>query len=312
MRFERLDLNLLVALDALIEERSVSTAARRLFLSQPAVSGALNRLREYFGDELLVPSGRQMILTPKAEELREPVRESLNFIRARITTPGEFDPATAEREFKIVTSDYAYHVIVSEVIRQAAKLAPGVTFELAPTDRMASEQLERGEVDLFLTISSHMDKTHPQEILFDDEHAVIAWSEGKYGKTLTAEDFLEAGHVVVYFGPERYPAFTETYFVQQGIDRRIELRLPTFAGLPESVIGTNRLATMYRRHARYFEKSLPITIHESPLPLPRIVEQIQWHSIRDNDKGLKWLLGLFLQQAAKLTSGPAANQTEGL
>lgn len=309
MRFERLDLNLLVALDALIEERSVSAAARRLFLSQPAVSGALNRLREYFGDDLLVPSGRQMILTPKAEELRGPVREAFNFIRAKITIPGEFDPGTAIREFKIVTSDYAFHVIVSEVIRQAAKLAPGVTFELAPTDRMATEQLERGEVDLFLTISSHMDKGHPQETLFDDEHAVIAWSQGKYGKNLTAEDFLGAGHAVAYFGPERYPAFTETYFVQQGIDRRIEVRLPTFASLPEAVIGTDRLATMYRRHAEYFERFLPIKIHDSPLPLPRVVEQIQWHSIRNNDKGLKWLLGLFLEEAARLVPVGAGNPT---
>src|SRR5687767_5141559 len=107
MRFERLDLNLLVALDVLIEERSVSVAANRLFLSQPALSGALNRLREYFNDELLVQSGRQMILTPKAEELRAPVREALMFIRSRITTPSDFDPATAQRKFILVASDYA-------------------------------------------------------------------------------------------------------------------------------------------------------------------------------------------------------------
>src|SRR4051812_4555036 len=104
MRFERLDLNLLVAFDALIEDRSVSMAAKRLFLSQPALSGALNRLRDFFGDELLVPSGRQMIPTPKAEELRGPVREALMLIRSRITTPSTFDPATADRLFSLAAS----------------------------------------------------------------------------------------------------------------------------------------------------------------------------------------------------------------
>jgi LysR family nod box-dependent transcriptional activator len=83
MRFERLDLNLLVALDALIEDRNVSMAARRLYLSQPALTGALNRLRDFFGDDLLIPSGRQMMLTPKAEELRGPVREALMLIRTK-------------------------------------------------------------------------------------------------------------------------------------------------------------------------------------------------------------------------------------
>jgi LysR family transcriptional regulator, nod-box dependent transcriptional activator len=106
MRFERLDLNLLVVLDELIQEKSVSAVARRLNLSQPAISGSLNRLREYFGDDLLVPSGRTMLLTPKAEELREPVRDALMLIRTRITTPTAFDPATAERRFVLTASDY--------------------------------------------------------------------------------------------------------------------------------------------------------------------------------------------------------------
>ncbi|MGD4540209.1 LysR family transcriptional regulator, partial [Xanthomonas citri pv. citri] len=106
MRFERLDLNLLVALDVLIAERSVSAAAKRLHLSQPAVSGALNRLREFFRDDLLVQVGRQMVLTPKADELADPVRDALLLIRTRITQPAGFDPATAEREFTIVASDY--------------------------------------------------------------------------------------------------------------------------------------------------------------------------------------------------------------
>ncbi|WP_114955063.1 LysR family transcriptional regulator [Sphingosinicella terrae] len=304
MRFDRLDLNLLVALDALIEDRSVSSAAKRLYLSQPALSGALNRLRDYFADDLLVQSGRQMILTPKAEELRGPVREALLFIRSRITTPLEFDPATAERKFSIVASDYAYHVLVGDVLLDAYNQAPGVTFELSSPDRLGGERLERGEIDLMITINTHLSDAHPKQPLYSDEHAVICWSEGRHKDGLTRESFIEAGHVIAVFGPERHPAFTELFFAQQGLNRRVEVSMPSFAALPPAVVGTDRLATMYRRHAEYFAKRLPITIHAPPLPMPAVVEEMQWHSLRTNDHGVQWLVGLFKARAAALPRNP--------
>ena len=119
---------------------------------------------------------------------------------------------------------------------------------------------------------------------------------------VTPESFLEAGHVVALFGPERHPAFTETYFAQQGINRKIEVRLPFFSALPNAVVGTNRLATMYRRHAEYFAGLLPITIHEPPIFLPTIQEDAQWHSLRSADEGLRWLVGLVQSEAQKMTN----------
>ncbi len=300
MRFERLDLNLLVALDVLIEDRSVSLAARRLFLSQPALSGALNRLRDYFGDELLVPSGRQMILTPKAEELRGPVREALMLIKAKITTPLAFDPATAERNFTIVASDYAFHVLGAGVIAAAARIAPGVTFDFEPTGRRASERFERGESDLLLTISTFMSDGHPHVPLFTDEHAVICWSEGIHKDGISQDSFFAAGHAVAFFGGDRHPAFTETYFAQQSINRKIELRLPSFTALPIAIVGTDRLATMYRRHAEHFARTLPIAVFDPPVTLPTVREDVQWHSLRSADAGLKWLIELVREQARKM------------
>jgi LysR family nod box-dependent transcriptional activator len=298
MRFERLDLNLLVALDVLIEDRSVSLAAKRLFLSQPALSGALNRLREFFGDELLVPSGRQMILTAKAEELRGPVREALMLIRSRITTPSAFDPATADRLFSIAASDYAYNVLLARVMAEASKVAPNVKFELTPTGPLSMERFERGEVDLLITISGYLLDNHPTCPLYEDEHAVICWSGGKHANHITEQSFFDASHVVAFFGPERHPAFTETYFAQQGLRRHIAVRLPTFAGMPQAVIGTDHVATMYRRHAEYFAAFLPIVIHEPPVAMPRIREDGQWHSTRKSDHGLQWLIDLVRRTAA--------------
>jgi LysR family nod box-dependent transcriptional activator len=300
MRFERLDLNLLVALDAFIEDRSVSNAAKRVHLSQPAMSGALTRLREFFGDDLLVPLGRQMILTPKAEELRAPVREALMLIRAKITTPGRFDPATAERQFTIIASDFAYDVLLVDVFAQAAMLAPGLSFDVFSTSKRGAEMMERGEADLLITIPGYQNEEHPRVPLFEDEHAIIAWKEGPYGRRLDEEGFFAAHHAVVLFGRDRHPAFSESFFERQGVRRKIQLRVPTFNALPAAVIGTDRIATMYSRHAKRFARTQPITVHRPPIQMPNVTEELQWHTLKSSDQGLQWLVGLIRDCAGKM------------
>lgn len=289
MRFERLDLNLLVALDALIELRSVSLTARRLNLTQPAVSAALGRLREFFGDDLLVASGRTMVPTAKADELRAPVREMLNFVRAKITTPATFVPSEAERKFVICGSDYTFEILVAHALRALAKPAPGLTFDFIPLDNRAEERLERGEVDILLTISKFAFAHHPRQSLFKDEHCVIACSSGQFGKTLTAEQYLEAGHAIAYFGPDRRPSIADQHLEERAVQRRIEVSVPSFSKLAAIVMGTDRLATIPRRLGQHYQSTLPLTVHPVPLPLPEIVGEMQWHKLRDNDQGIAYV-----------------------
>ena len=120
MRLDRFDLNLLVVLDALLEERNVTKASERLHIGQSAASGALGRLRDYFGDELLVPVGRKLTLTPLAQSLVEPVRDTLLRARATIARKPGFDPATAERRFSICASDYVTTVLLAAVVCRLA------------------------------------------------------------------------------------------------------------------------------------------------------------------------------------------------
>ena len=290
MRFDRLDLNLLVAFDVLGHEQNVSAAARSLNLSQSAVSGALSRLRDYFGDELLVPSGRRMILTPKAQQLVEPVRQALLMIRSNITTPANFDPASTERRFVIVASDYAYNVFLADALKVAGQEAPGASFDVMPPDVSAFERLESGEVDLLLTIESYLARGHPQELLCVDEHAVVAWDQNPHCQNgLDKAVFERLGHAITFFGPERFPALSESLFVELGIVRKIDVRVSTFAAIPQSIIGTERIATMHRRHADFFARTMPIRIFEMPYKLPQVRECVQWHRIRHADEGLKWL-----------------------
>lgn len=300
MRFERLDLNLLVALSVLIEERSVSAAARRLHLSQPAVSGSLNRLRDFFGDELLVQSGRQMVLTPKAKELAEPVNDALMLIRTRITTPARFEPQSAEREFRIITSDYVYTIMLGSLLAELAHKAPGLTFDILLPEARTMEFLERGEADLLITIDSHVRADFPQVPMFDDKHAVICWSESSHAAGVDVEAFSTAGHAISYFGPARVPAFSEIFFEQYRIDRRAEVHVPSFTMLPQAVIGTDRLATLQRRYAEYCTNFFPITVLPLPFDMPALHEVAQWHPMRAQDAGLQWLIKVIGERAAQM------------
>src|SRR5438093_9544645 len=130
MRFNKLDLNLLVALNVLLTEKNISRAAERIHLSQSAMSNALARLRSYFVDELLVPSGRQLILTPRAESLVEPVREVLMRIESTIAAQPQFDPSTASHTFTLLVSDFTTTVFVPALLERLFHEAPGVRLDL--------------------------------------------------------------------------------------------------------------------------------------------------------------------------------------
>jgi LysR family nod box-dependent transcriptional activator len=299
MRFDRLDLNLLVALDALIEERSVSGTARRLHLSQPAVTGALNRLRDFFGDALLIQSGRRMLLTPKAEELAGPVRRTLIQIRSEITRPIGFEPVTAERHFTIVASDYASSIMLAGAIADAAALAPRITFEVVQPDRFATERLERADVDLLITVTQFTVPDHPILPLFDDREVVISCAKAGY-TCVDEKTFFSAGHAITMFGKDRHPSVIDDFLSNYRHRRRIEVCVPSFTALPQAVIGTRRLATMHGRLAEQFAAFYPIVIHAPPIPLPRIEEVAQWHRLREKDAGVQWLVQLLAKHSSAL------------
>ena len=148
MRFNGLDLNLLVALAVLLEERSVSRAAERLHLSQPAVSAALARLRAYFGDPLLVPQGRRMVPSAEALAMRRELEAILDSVSNLVVRSAGFDPTTSRRTFRICASDYLLAVLFPKLIPELARLAPAVGLDQMPPSKEARVALDRGELDL--------------------------------------------------------------------------------------------------------------------------------------------------------------------
>ena len=291
MRFGRLDLNLLVALDALLTEKSVSLAADRLCLSQSATSSALGRLREYFGDELLVVKGRHMILTARAEELIEPVRAVLEQVRTTIAVAPEFNPATAERQVRIMASDYTTQVLLADAIAELERDAPGLRFEIQPMSTNPIEAVERGFIDLLVTIDFAVSADHPSQLLFEDDYVVVGDAQNPAMKGgMTRERYFELGHVTARFGRASMPAFDEWFTRRQKQQRRIEVVAPTFLSLPGLVLGTNRIATMHRRLAEQMVRTLPLVMRELPFAIPPIREVVQWHLTNNNDRALRWIV----------------------
>jgi LysR family transcriptional regulator, nod-box dependent transcriptional activator len=306
MHFEQLDLNLLVALDALLTDRSITAAGVRVHLTQSAMSGALSRLREFFGDELLTQVGRKMVPTPLGESLVEPVRQILLQVKATINTKPGFDPATSTRHFSLMMSDYVATVLMPNVLRRAETVAPRVRFNVISNDvNNATEFLDRADIDLLVMPREYLSEKHPSEDLFTDDYACIVWNENPLvGDQLTKEQYLQMGHVVMQFGRGRIPMQDEWFLTKLGLTRRIEVLAMNFGSLPQFVVGSRRIATTHRRLAEYYGRYLPLRILPAPYDLPSITEAVQWHSLFADDPGNRWLRALLSDDQASSQRPP--------
>lgn len=291
MRFKGLDLNLLVAFDTLVELRSVSRTGERLALSQPAVSAALARLREYFGDELLVVDGKRLHPTPFAETLIPRVRACLNAADTVVATSAAFDPSTAIRTFRIISSDYVLAAVLALVVQRLASIAPRVRLEFVLPDETATARLIRGETDLIIAPAEFLLETHPSELLYEETHVIVGWRDNPiFASELTPDAVFAAGHVAVSLGSQREATLGDRQIEQIFPDRRVEAVVPSFTMLPWALIGTHRLAVMHRRLALVLAASLPIAFAPPPFPFPTMQERVQYHRARSTDDGLKWLI----------------------
>ncbi|BFM09207.1 LysR family transcriptional regulator [Halioxenophilus aromaticivorans] len=301
MRYEHLDLNLLVALDVMLDERSITRSAERLHMTQSAVSGVLKRLRNYFDDELLVQVGRSMQPTPFALELQEPVREVMLKIRSSIVTKRDFDPITSKRHFRIISADFAISVLLSGVIRDIQAQAPGLTFEILSPFHHTENTFSRGEIDFLLMPERYMVNDHPSSLLFTEHHVcVVCANNGEVGEKLSLEEYLAMGHVSVGFGSSRQLSIEDWFMKQYKAQRRIEVISSDFNTLPQWIMGTNRIATMHKRLAEYFAQYLPIRVLPTPVELPEMRENLQWHRAMDQDPLHRWVRERIQAAAGKL------------
>ncbi|MCP3460643.1 LysR family transcriptional regulator [Bradyrhizobium sp. CCGUVB23] len=313
MRFRGLDLNLLVALDALMTERNLTAAARSINLSQPAMSAAVGRLRAYFKDDLFTMKGRELIPTPRAEALAAPTREALLHIQFSITSRDTFKPSESERRFKISLSDFATVVWFRHVVERVARDAPGVRFELMPLANPFDHPLQRAEIDFLIVPELYMSDAHPKATLFDETLVCVGCRSNKHlSRQLTFERYMSLGHVAVKFGSNRVPSIDEWFMQEHGIKRRVEVVVQSFSMIPPMLLGTNRIATMPLTLVKYFAKAMPLRITKLPLPLPGFTEAVQWPSLHNTDPASIWMREVLLQEAGRLVSRRAKTRLRHL
>lgn len=301
MRLNRLDLNLLVALDALLTERSITRAAERLNLTPSALSSALARLREYFDDELLVQVGRKMEPTPRAEGLRDAVRDVLVRIDSTIAIQPQFDPAATDRTFRLFVSDYTQMVLVPHVLALAAEQRCSARFEFLPQVANPQRNLERGEADLLVIPRGFISPDHPDEVLYREDFVCVMWSGSKLAQgVFTFERYLAAGHVVMQPQGTTGESF-ENWFVKRfGVARQVAVTTYSFAAMPALVCGTEYVATVHARLAKALARAWPLAITLPPLPIESMQQAMQWHKYRTQDPGLTWLRGLLAQAVERM------------
>ncbi|MBZ5576204.1 MAG: LysR family transcriptional regulator [Acidobacteriia bacterium] len=294
MDLEGLDLNLLVALDALFAEKNVSRAGSRLHLSQSATSGALARLRDVFRDQLLVPVGRKMVLTPVAESLVEPVRNFLLQAEAIRHNNPVFDPSSSTRKFRVLMSDYVETVLMTEALPRIEQFAPGIRLEFISNVEGGMDALDRGEIDLSIVPSIRVGAEHPSELLFEDEFTCVVWSGNTSVKsTISLDDYLGMGHIVVRFGKhQELTTFDEWFMERFGHERRVEVVTTAFNLVPQLLVGGFRIATLHRRLAMFYRRYLPLKLIKPPFDIATFQESMQWHKSRDRDPGTLWLRSL--------------------
>lgn len=293
MRFKGLDLNLLVAFDVLMATRSVSRSAERLNLSQPAMSAALARLREYFGDELLQLQGKRMHPTPFADELMPQVRTSLLGLEVMLSRSPHFDPQTSQRSFRIVTSDYVFASLIVPLVAQLAEEAPGIRIDCALPQPGTVQELEEGKIDITITPEYVIGGNHLSYVLYEEPQVAVGWTGNPAiaGGTITEEAFFEAGHVAVVLGGGQTLSYADRTLELMGRSRTIEATVAIFTAVPWLIEGTNRLSVMHLRLARQLKGRFAIVSAPVPFEMPAMKQMLSYHPGRKDDTGLTWLRG---------------------
>jgi DNA-binding transcriptional LysR family regulator len=302
MNLAALDLNLLVALDALLLEASVSRAAMRIGLSQPAASHALQRLRDVLGDPLLVRVGARMELTPRAQALRGPLAQALDQVRG-LFIPDDFDAASSERHFRLMMPDLAVELLVPPLMAKVGELAPNVRLDIVPWRGPAIVTAEFARtIDLVISIGDAFRGFHRQ-LLYTDRDALAVRRGHPIGARLkNRETFLKARHVADIIRGQNIDLI-DSWLQGKGIERPIALAVPGYLEALHVVARTDLVAFVPRRLIAALAKPLSLIAVTPPLD-PGIDEQFMFYPTRAQfDPGSIWLRRLVLETGRGLDRG---------
>jgi LysR family transcriptional regulator, nod-box dependent transcriptional activator len=307
----RFDLNLLLVLDALLTEQSVTKAAKRLFVSQPAVSASLQRLREIFDDQLLVRVGRQMELTARGKSLAAPVHDALMNIQQVLNLRQDFDPATARRTFRISMSDYCAITLLPRLVRRLAREASGIGVVVEPVGPESIRRLESGDLDLCVIPDERRSlgtPMHPEMLLdqplYEDRFVCVVAADHPLSGSLTLKEYESYPHAKAFFGDTMVTIYDLAYD-EAGVASQTQVQVPNFSSLLFQLPATKLIATVPLGVAEMLKGLIGLKSLHPPIELPILKEKISWHLRYEADPAHRWLREQFVVEARLMKQGAA-------
>ena len=299
MNLTSLDLNLLVALDALLREANVSRAALRIGLSQPAASHALQRLRDLIGDPLLVRNGARMELTPRAQGLRGPLAQALDQVRS-LFVPDAFDAALSERQFRLMMPDLAVELLMPPLMAKITQAAPNIRIDVVPWRGPAIFTAEFARtIDLVISIGNAFSGFHRQRLYTDSDALAVRRGHPAGARLKKRDAFLGARHVAVIIRGQNEDLI-DGWLRARGIERRIALVVPGYIEALHVTARTDLVAFVPRRLIAALSRQLSLVSVTPPFD-PGIDEQFMFYPTRAQmDPGSIWLRRLMLETGREL------------
>ncbi|WP_446730743.1 LysR family transcriptional regulator [Pseudomonas sp. CFBP13509] len=286
----RIDLNLLVVLDALLSEQHVTRAADRLHLSQPAVSHALARLRDLLGDPLLVRQGGTLVPTARALELAAPLAEALAQVQA-LLAPNRFDPASAKRRFRVAMSDYSAAIFLPGLVRVLRREAPGIDLQIIQASREGMvDGVLNGDLDLAAGVFPDMPAELRTAPLFEEHYTCLLDRNSlPHNGALDLPTYLSRPHVLLEMRGSGAPEI-ERALTAIRERRHVAISLPHWGVAPQLIEGTDLILTVSSRGLLNIDHPHLVAV-APPFHIPSFTFELAWHARRGGDSGLQWLIG---------------------
>ena len=301
MNVSDLDLNLLRVFDAIASEGSVTVAGERIGVSQPAMSNALARLRQLFGDPLFVRTPRGMRPTPFAQQLAQPVRDALRLIQGALQQHAGFEPKSSTNTFRFHMSDIGEMVFLPGLLERVKRAAPGIRIEVVRIPiKEVHAALEAGELDLAVGFLPGLTTGMRQQALFREHYVCMLRADhARIGATMSAKQFRSADHVLVSYTGTGHQVIGET-FVREGLAERIAVRVPHFLVVPMILARTDLIVTVPSRVAAVFAQMGNFKVLPLPLRVPSFEVRLHWHQRFHQDPANRWLREVMAELYAEM------------
>ena len=290
MKLSGIDANLIIALDALLTERSVTRAAKRLGVGQPAMSHSLARLREHFDDVLLVRQGGQLALSSKAKKLAGRAADAVRALNVVFET-GQARDLTVHRLFALACADLFSIRFFPQIVKRLHAFAPGLELEVKPLAGRASEQILSEDIDLAFGTFEDVPEAINQQHLFDDPFVcVLRKGHPRSKKALSLKTYVSLPHLEVLPAPNARPGERiDRLLAAQGVKRRVTMRVPYFFLAAQLVAKGDYVLTMTRAFAEVLARTAPLHIVNVPFAIPPLRFSQIWRRVRDDDEPHRWL-----------------------